>query len=87
MQYVRLGLELYKVDLSQIVDKYIGETEKRLEEVFTRAQKSNMILFFDEADALFTKRTEVTDSKDKYANAETSFLLQKIEEFCSALSE
>lgn len=77
----QLGLELYKVDLSQIVDKYIGETEKRLEEVFTKAQKSNMILFFDEADAVMSKRSEVKDSKDKYANTEISFILQRIEEF------
>lgn len=77
----QLGLELYKVDLSQIVDKYIGETEKRLEEVFTRAQKSNMILFFDEADAVMGKRSEVKDSKDKYANTEISFILQRIEEY------
>ncbi|MCR5251298.1 MAG: ATP-binding protein [Lachnospiraceae bacterium] len=77
----QLGLELYKVDLSQIVDKYIGETEKRLEEVFTRAQKSNMVLFFDEADAVMGKRSEVKDSKDKYANTEISFILQRIEEY------
>ena len=61
----RLGLELYKVDLSQIVDKYIGETEKRLKQVFDQAEKSNMILFFDEADALLGKRSEVKDAKDK----------------------
>ncbi|MCR5032426.1 MAG: ATP-binding protein, partial [Lachnospiraceae bacterium] len=77
----QLGLELYKVDLSQIVDKYVGETEKRLEEVFTKAQKSNMILFFDEADAVMSKRSEVKDSKDKYANTEVSFILQRIEEY------
>ena len=75
------GLELYKVDLSQIVDKYIGETEKRLEEVFTRAEKSNMILFFDEADAVMGKRSEVKDAQDKYANTEISFILQRIEEY------
>lgn len=76
-----LGLELYKVDLSQIVDKYVGETEKRLEEVFTRAEKSNMILFFDEADAVLGKRNEVKDSHDKYANTEISYILQRIEEY------
>lgn len=76
-----LGLELFKVDLSQIVDKYIGETEKRLEEVFTRAEQSNMILFFDEADAVIGKRSEVKEAKDKYANTEVSYLLQRIEEF------
>ncbi|MBQ7679726.1 MAG: ATP-binding protein [Butyrivibrio sp.] len=77
----QLGLELYKVDLSQVVDKYVGETEKRLEEVFARAQKSNMILFFDEADAVMSKRSEVKDAKDKYANTEVSFILQRIEEY------
>lgn len=75
----RLRLPLYTIDLSQIVDKYIGETEKRLEEVFDYAAGSNVILFFDEADSLFGKRTEVKDSKDKYANNEVSYLLQKIE--------
>lgn len=76
-----LGLVLYKIDLSQIVDKYIGETEKRLKEVFDRAEKSNMILLFDEADALLGKRSEVRDAKDKYANTEVAYLLQKIEEY------
>ena len=76
-----LGLELFKVDLSQIVDKYIGETEKKLEEVFNKAEQSNMILFFDEADSIIGKRSEVNDSKDKYANTEVSYLLQKIEEY------
>lgn len=77
----KLKLPLYKIDLSQIVDKYIGETEKRLEEVFAYAESSNVILFFDEADSLFGKRTEVKDSKDKYANNEVSFLLQRIEHY------
>lgn len=77
----QLGLELYKVDLSQIVDKYIGETEKRLRQVFDQAEKSNMILFFDEADALLGKRSEVKDSKDKYANTEVAYLLQRMEEY------
>ncbi|MBR5969312.1 MAG: ATP-binding protein [Lachnospiraceae bacterium] len=76
-----LGLELYKVDLSQITDKYVGESEKRLEEVFTKAEKSNMILFFDEADAVMGKRSEVKEAKDKYANTEISFILQRIEEY------
>lgn len=75
-----LGLELYKVDLSQIVSKYIGETQKNLSEIFAFAQRTNCVLLFDEADALFTKRTEVKDSNDKHANTETAFLLQKIEE-------
>lgn len=76
-----LNLELYKVDLSRVVDKYIGETEKRLEEIFRKAEQSNMILFFDEADALFGKRSEVNDARDKYANTEVAYLLQRIEEF------
>lgn len=76
-----LGLELYKANLSGLVSKYVGETEKNLEEVFTEAQKSNAILFFDEADALFSKRsTESGGANDKYANMETSYLLQKMEE-------
>ncbi len=76
-----LGLGLYKVDLSQSVDKYIGETEKRLKQVFDQAAKSNLILFFDEADALLGKRSEVKDSKDKYANTEVAYLLQRMEEY------
>ncbi|QZY57549.1 ATP-binding protein [Crassaminicella profunda] len=75
-----LYLEIYKVDLSQMVSKYIGETEKNLKELFDEAKKSNTILLFDEADALFGKRSEVKDSHDRYANVETSFLLQKMEE-------
>ncbi len=74
-----LQLPLYRIDVSQIYSKYLGETQKNLGEVFDEAAKSNVILFFDEADALFTKRTEVSDSHDKYANAETAYLLQKIE--------
>ena len=77
----RLGLALYKVDLSQIVDKYIGETEKRLRQVFDQAEKSNLVLFFDEADALLGKRSEVKDAKDKYANTEVAYLLQRMEEY------
>jgi AAA+ superfamily predicted ATPase len=76
-----LGLEIYRVDLSQIVSKYIGETEKNLNSIFNEAKSSNVILFFDETDALFGKRTEVKDSHDKNANIETSFLLQKMEEY------
>ncbi len=75
-----LGLPLYRVDVSQIFSKYIGETEKNLGRIFEEAKKSNVILFFDEADALFAKRTDVGDSNDRYANAETAYLLQKIEE-------
>ncbi len=76
-----LQLDLYKVDLSRVVSKYIGETEKNMSRIFDEAETSNAILFFDEADALFGKRTSVSDAHDRYANIETSFLLQKIEEF------
>ena len=76
-----LGLDIYRIDLSQIGSKYIGETEKNLQAVFAEARHSNCILFFDEWDALFTKRTEVSNSNDKYANAQTAYLLQKIEEY------
>ena len=74
------GKELYKVDLSKIVSKYIGETEKNLSAIFQRAKDKEWILFFDEADALFGKRTNVRDTHDRYANQEVSYLLQKIEE-------
>ncbi|MBQ2671954.1 MAG: ATP-binding protein [Clostridia bacterium] len=76
-----LGLEIYRVDLSKVVSKYIGETEKNLGEIFESAKKSNVILLFDETDAIFGKRTEVKDSHDKNANVETSYLLQKMEEY------
>jgi SpoVK/Ycf46/Vps4 family AAA+-type ATPase len=76
-----LGLELYKIDLSTMVSKYIGETEKNLDRVFTAAQEANAILFFDEADALFGKRSEVKDAHDRYANIEVGYLLQKMEEY------
>jgi AAA+ superfamily predicted ATPase len=76
-----LGLELYKIDLSQVVSKFIGETEKNLDSIFTGAENSNIILFFDEADALFGKRSEVRDSHDRYANIEISYLLQKMEDY------
>jgi AAA+ superfamily predicted ATPase len=76
-----LQLDLYKIDLSSIVSKYIGETEKNLSKIFKEAETSNAILFFDEADALFGKRTEVSDAHDRYANIETSYLLQKMEEY------
>ncbi|MBI5559226.1 MAG: AAA family ATPase [Deltaproteobacteria bacterium] len=76
-----LGLDLYKIDLSGVVSKYIGETEKNLSRIFAEAERSNAILFFDEADALFGKRTEVKDAHDRYANIETSYLLQKMEEY------
>ena len=75
-----LGLDLYKIDLSTMVSKYIGETEKNLSRVFEEAEKGEAVLFFDEADALFGKRTQVRDAHDRYANLETSYLLQKMEE-------
>lgn len=74
-----LGIDLYKIDLSGVVSKYIGETEKNLEQIFTAAENANAILFFDEADALFGKRSEVKDSHDRYANIEISYLLQRME--------
>jgi SpoVK/Ycf46/Vps4 family AAA+-type ATPase len=76
-----LGLDIYKIDLSTIVSKYIGETEKNLERIFQEAETSNAILFFDEADALFGKRSEVRDSHDRYANIEISYLLQRMEAY------
>jgi ATPase family associated with various cellular activities (AAA) len=76
-----LDVDLYKVDLSGVVSKYVGETEKNLSRIFAEARSSNAILFFDEADALFGKRTEVSDAHDRYANIETSYLLQKMEEY------
>jgi hypothetical protein len=76
-----LGLDLYKIDLSTVVSKYIGETEKNLERIFAEAESSNAILFFDEADALFGKRSEVRDSHDRYANIEISYLLQRMEAY------
>lgn len=75
------NLDVYRIDLSQIVSKYIGETEKNLNRIFDRAQNKNWILFFDEADALFGKRTNVQSSHDKFANQEVSFLLQRVEDF------
>lgn len=76
-----LGLDLYRIDLSQLLSKYIGETEKNLFLIFEEAKKSNIILFFDEADAVFSKRTEVTSSNDKHSNNAVSYILQKIEEY------
>ncbi len=80
-----LGLDLYKVDLSTLVSKYIGETEKNLSQIFKEAQTSNAILFFDEADALFGKRSEVKDAHDRYANIEVAYLLQRVEEYDGAV--
>src|ERR1044071_9620636 len=73
--------DVYRVDLSQVVSKYIGETEKNLEKIFTRAENRNWILFFDEADALFGKRSNVQSAHDKYANQEVSYLLQRVEDY------
>jgi len=75
------GRDVYKIDLSMVVSKYIGETEKNLENLFAKAEAKNWILFFDEADALFGKRTGVRDAHDKYANQEVSYLLQRVEDF------
>lgn len=80
-----LRKEVYRIDLSQIVSKYIGETEKNLETVFKKAESKNWILFFDEADALFGKRTQVQSSHDRYANQEVSYLLQRIEDYTGLL--
>jgi Winged helix domain, variant/ATPase family associated with various cellular activities (AAA) len=77
----QLGLDLYKIDLSTVVSKYIGETEKNLARIFSEAETMSAILFFDEADALFGKRSEVRDSHDRYANLEISYLLQRMEEY------
>jgi ATP-dependent 26S proteasome regulatory subunit len=76
-----LGLDLYKIDLSTVVSKYIGETEKNLSRIFDEAATANAVLFFDEADALFGKRSEVRDSHDRYANIEINYLLQKMEQY------
>lgn len=73
--------DVFRIDLSKIVSKYIGETEKNLSKIFDKAQNKNWILFFDEADAVFGKRTNVRDAHDKYANQEVSFLLQRIETY------
>jgi hypothetical protein len=79
-----LGLELFRIDLATIVSKYIGETEKNLERIFAAAEGSNAVLLFDEADALFGKRSEVRDAHDRYANVEVAYLLQRIEGYRGA---
>ncbi|HXH95279.1 MAG TPA: AAA family ATPase [Thermoanaerobaculia bacterium] len=76
-----LGLQMYRVDLSTVVSKYIGETEKNLSRIFAEAQASSAVLFFDEADALFGKRSEVKDAHDRYANIEVAYLLQRVESY------
>jgi SpoVK/Ycf46/Vps4 family AAA+-type ATPase len=76
-----LGLDLYIVELSTVIDKYIGETSKNLERIFSQADKVNGVLLFDEADALFGKRSSVSDAKDRHANVEVAYLLQRMESF------
>jgi SpoVK/Ycf46/Vps4 family AAA+-type ATPase len=76
-----LRLDLYRIDLSAVVSKYIGETEKNLRRIFDAAETGGAILLFDEADALFGKRTEVKDSHDRHANVEVSYLLQRMEAY------
>ena len=76
-----LGLPIHRIDLSQVISKYIGETEKNLKRLFDAADDDGVILFFDEADALFGKRTGVQDSHDRYVNLEVSYLLERIERF------
>ncbi len=77
----RLGLPLYRVDLASVTSKYIGETEKNLSQLFAKAEHADLLLLFDEADSLFAKRTDVKDSNDRFANAQTNYLLQRIEAF------
>lgn len=77
----QFGKDVYRIDLSQVVSKYIGETEKNLEKIFKKAENKDWILFFDEADALFGKRSNVQNAHDKYANQEVSYLLQRVEDF------
>ena len=76
-----LGIDLYRIDLSQLSSKYIGETQKNISALFNKAKNINAMLFFDEADSMFAKRSEVKDSNDRYANADTAFLLQKLEDY------
>jgi hypothetical protein len=80
-----LGLEIFQVDLATIVSKYVGETEKNLSRIFSAAEGSNAILFFDEADALFGKRSEVSDAHDRYANIEVAYLLQRMDAYAGAV--
>jgi SpoVK/Ycf46/Vps4 family AAA+-type ATPase len=76
-----LGLSLHRIDLSSVVSKWVGETEKNLQQLFNAADDANGILFFDEADALFGKRTDVQQSQDRFANIEINFLLQRLESY------
>jgi SpoVK/Ycf46/Vps4 family AAA+-type ATPase len=75
------GIDVYRIDLSMLVSKYIGETEKNLANVFDQAQNKHWILFFDEADALFGKRTQTASANDRYANQEVAYLLQRVEDY------
>jgi SpoVK/Ycf46/Vps4 family AAA+-type ATPase len=79
------GVDLYKVDLSSVISKYVGETEKNLAHVFDEAEDANAILFFDEADALFGKRGEVKQAQDRWANLEVNYLLQRVEEYAGVV--
>lgn len=79
------GLDVYRVDLSQVVSKYIGETEKNMANIFDQAENKNWILFFDEADSLFGKRTSTSDSKDRHANQEVAYLLQRVEDYSGVI--
>lgn len=76
-----VGMEVFRIDLSAIVSRHIGETEKNLDRIFGEARSANAILFFDEADALFGKRSDVHDSHDRYANVDTGYLLQKLDAY------
>ena len=80
-----LGQEIFRLDLATVVSKYIGETEKNLDRIFAAAEGSNAILFFDEADALFGKRSDVQDAHDRYANLEVAYLLQRMESYAGAV--
>ena len=77
----QLGLDLYRIDLSAVVSKYVGETSQRLESILSRAANMDIVLLFDEADALFGKRTEVRDAHDRFANTDTNYLLQAVESY------
>ena len=77
----RLSMPLFRVDLSAITSKYIGETEKNLSQLLARAEQNEVLLLFDEADALFGKRTDIQDSNDRFANAQTNYLLQRMETY------
>jgi SpoVK/Ycf46/Vps4 family AAA+-type ATPase len=76
-----LGLDLFRIDLSSVVSKYVGETSQNLERILSRAAYMDIVLFFDEADALFGKRTEIKDAHDRFANTDTDYLLQAIENY------